>query len=1024
MSLLIQTPCFSEQEARRLIQEFYGITGGMAPLPSYSDQNFLLHADTGERYVLKISNAGEEKASLDAQNQALAHLAEHGFSCPQVVRTLLGDSITSVQSPTGETHFVRLVSYLPGTPYGKIRRQTTNFYENLGEYLGRLDRAFASFDHPATRRDFQWDLANALGVVKEYGSFITDTKLRQLIDQFALDFENNVLPLLPKLRRGVIHNDANEYNVIVGGGDDLYTRNQQVVGIIDFGDMVYSFTVADLAIAIAYAVLDKPDPLATAALVVQSYHIENPLTEQEISAIFGLACMRLCISACITAQQASQRPDDEYLTISQGPIHNTLPKLAKIHPRFAEATFRQACGLTPLPRTETVIQWLKTDAQVAPILDVDLTTAPLVVFDLGISSPLLGADQTSMTESTLTPRLFSQMEAARVLVGIGQYDEARLLYTTPAFATGDRLTDEHRTIHLGIDLFAAPATPVYAPLDGQVYAFQDNQAPHPPGYGPVIILEHHTDDGTGTPFYTLYGHLNEASPKGLKNGQKITAGDKLGEIGTAEVNGGWTPHLHFQIIIDLLDLDCDFPGVCQASQREIWKAFSPDPNLILRIPEKQFPKPQPSKVETLAARQKLIGRSLSIGYNEPLKIMRGWKQYLFDETGRRYVDAYNNVPHVGHCHPRVVAAGREQMRVLNTNTRYLHDYLNQYAQKIIATLPEPLSVCFFVNSGSEANELALRLSRAYTRQKDMLVLESSYHGHTTSLIDISPYKHDGPGGSGAPPWVHTIPIPDTYRGPYKADDPQAGHKYAQHAKEAIEQMQKEGRGPAGFIAEICPSVAGQIFLPEGYLSQVYEHVRAAGGLCIADDVQTGYGRTGTNFYAFEDHGVVPDIVVLGKPIGNGHPIGVVITRPEIAAAFDNGMEFFCTFGGNTVSCAIGMAVLDVVLEKGLQDHALQVGNYLLEGLRIFEDSYPLVGDVRGSGLFLGVELVQHPESLEPAAAEATFIANRMRELGVLLGIDGPYHNVIKIRPPMPFSIADADLLLGAMGQILWEDFGK
>jgi 4-aminobutyrate aminotransferase-like enzyme len=414
---------------------------------------------------------------------------------------------------------------------------------------------------------------------------------------------------------------------------------------------------------------------------------------------------------------------------------------------------------------------------------------------------------------------------------------------------------------------------------------------------------------------------------------------------------------------------------------------------------------------------------LSIAYQEPVKIVRGWMQYLYDEEGRRYLDAYNNVPHVGHCHPHVVKAGQAQMAILNTNTRYLHDFINRYAERLCATLPEPLRVCFLVNSASEANELALRLARAHTGQRDLLVLEAAYHGHTTTLIAISPYKHNGPGGAGAPSWVHTAPIPDVYRGTYKGNDPQAGQKYARHVQDIIASLRQSGIGLSGFIAETCPSVGGQIFFPDGYLAEVYTHVRAAGGVCIADEVQTGYGRIGTHFWAFEAHNIVPDIVVMGKPIGNGHPIGAVVTTPEIAASFDNGMEFFSTFGGNTVSCAIGLAVLDVVQEEKLQEHALAVGQRLLAGLRPLVDRYAIVGDVRGSGLFLGVELVRNQETLEPAAEEASFIVNRMREHGILLGTDGPYHNVIKIRPPMPFSEADADFLVATLEKILAEDFG-
>jgi 4-aminobutyrate aminotransferase-like enzyme len=270
--------------------------------------------------------------------------------------------------------------------------------------------------------------------------------------------------------------------------------------------------------------------------------------------------------------------------------------------------------------------------------------------------------------------------------------------------------------------------------------------------------------------------------------------------------------------------------------------------------------------------------------------------------------------------------------------------------------------------------------------------------------------------------VHTVPIADVYRGPYKAADPEAGAKYARPVQEVVETLCKQGRGLAAYIAESCPSVGGQVLFPPGYLAHVYGHVRRAGGVCIADEVQTGYGRMGTHFYAFEAQGVVPDIVVLGKPIGNGHPIGAVVTTREIADAFDNGMEFFSTFGGNTVSCAIGLAVLETVLEEGLQAHALRVGERMLAGLRPFVERYPIVGDVRGSGLFLGVELVRDRETLEPAGEEASFVANRMREYGILLGTDGPYHNVVKIRPPMPFDEGNADRLVATMERILEESF--
>jgi 4-aminobutyrate aminotransferase-like enzyme len=417
-----------------------------------------------------------------------------------------------------------------------------------------------------------------------------------------------------------------------------------------------------------------------------------------------------------------------------------------------------------------------------------------------------------------------------------------------------------------------------------------------------------------------------------------------------------------------------------------------------------------------------LGPNLSVAYREPLVIVRGQMQYLYDDTGRKYLDAYNNVPHVGHCHPDVVEVAAEQMRTLNTNTRYLHQLQNEFAERLSATLPKSLEVCYFLNSASEANELAIRLARVATGRRGVIVQSAAYHGHTTTLIDLSPYKHDGPGGEGTPDWVHKVALPDCYRGEYRGDEEQCGRQYAQLAADVMRAAARAEHSAAAFLAETCPSVGGQIIPPKNYLSLVYQAARNLGVITIADEVQTGYGRLGTHFWAFERFDVTPDIVVMGKPIGNGHPIAAVVTTRDIADCFDNGMEFFSTFGGNTVSCAIGLTVLDVLEKERLQLAALATGRILEEELGRLKSRHAIIGDVRGSGLFWGVELVRDQESLEPAGCEATLIVNRMRKRGILIGTDGPLHNVLKIRPPMPFSQDDARTLVNVLAKILDEEF--
>ena len=359
------------------------------------------------------------------------------------------------------------------------------------------------------------------------------------------------------------------------------------------------------------------------------------------------------------------------------------------------------------------------------------------------------------------------------------------------------------------------------------------------------------------------------------------------------------------------------------------------------------------------------------------------------------------------------------MAVLNTNTRYLHEEVLRYAERLTATLPDPLSVCFFVNSGSEANDLALRLVRAATARQDVVCVEHGYHGHTQALIDVSPYKHAGSGGRGAPPWVHVAQMPDPYRGPHRGYGPEVAAAYAADVARCVEEADLAG-GVAGMIVESMIGCGGQVVLPEGYLAASAAVVRAAGGLVVADEVQVGFGRVGPAFWGFATQGLVPDVVTLGKPAGDGHPLAAVVTTPEIASAFANGMEYFNTFGGNPVSAAIGNAVLDVLETERLPQNAARLGARILAGAQELGRRHELVGDARGLGLYLGIELVRDRVSLEPAPEEAAYVIERLRDLGVLVSIDGPWHNVLKIKPPLVWTDADADRLISTLDQVLAE----
>ena len=410
--------------------------------------------------------------------------------------------------------------------------------------------------------------------------------------------------------------------------------------------------------------------------------------------------------------------------------------------------------------------------------------------------------------------------------------------------------------------------------------------------------------------------------------------------------------------------------------------------------------------DLLEARNRHISKSLSIGHGKPLHIVKGELQYLYADDGTRYLDLVNNVCHVGHCHPKVVAAGQQQMSVLSTNTRYVYDGLTEYISRLAATLPDGLDVGFMVNSGSEANELAVRLARAHTGVNDMLVVDGGYHGNTSMLVQLSPYKFLGPGGEGvAEDWVHVVPVPDEYR--------RKGIDYNQEIRDVI----SNAGNVAGFLIEPMLSCAGQIPLPDGFLKTAQKYTNEAGGLLIVDEVQVGFGRVGTHMWAFENQDVIPDIVVLGKSIGNGHPMAAVFTTEKIASSLGE-MEWFSSTGGNPVSCAIGNAVLDVIEEEELLKKAEKLGRYFMAGLDKLQQKYPVIGDVRGRGLFIGIDFVSDSETLQANAEEASRVVIEMRDRGVLLSIDGPLHNVIKIKPPMVLTKQDIDMTLDLLNDVL------
>lgn len=1008
-----QLATFTVADAARIARDLYGLDGQFRRLPGEFDANFVIDDGAGPRAVLKISHPSERRALLDLQASALRHLAERTpeLTLPRIIPTLSGEPFTETIGPDGSPHFVRLASYVRGRPLAETRPHGPELLQSLGSLLGTVDRALLDFSHPAAERELRWDPRRSAWI-REYLDYVQDPARRALVERHLMRFETAVAPALPGLRHSVIHGDANDYNVVVTGGrvGDA-SADARVTGLIDYGDLMHTVTIGELAIGCAYAILDKPDPLAAAARVVAGYHAVLPLAEPDLALLYPLLLTRLAVSVTNAAYRRATEPPNEYLAVSEAPAWATLERLEAVSPCLAEAMLRAACGLEPSPTGARVAQWLATHADtVGPMLDLPYRADDAEVLDLSVGSPSLG-----------------DFAAGRAggRVAVGRLGEARLpnlLFNDdePAVLTDDG--PETATVQLGVDLFVAAETPVRAPLDGAVEAVYAADA------AAATLAVRHVADIDDVTFLTVYRNLIPASFADWHPGAMVERGTTLGAVAEG---GVLPPHVRVQIVADPSVFEAwaggaaDHPPVPNAvrpSERVAWTAICPDPSVLIGIPRDRYPREPLGRDAISDIRRARLGPNLSIAYRRPLAIVRGAGQYLYDEDGRAYLDAYNNVAHVGHSHPRVVRAVAAQMAVLNTNTRYLHEALVRYAERLCATLPPSLSVCYFVNSASEANELALRMARAHTGSRGVIVSEGAYHGNTAALIDVSPYKFDGPGGEAAPSHVQVVPVPDLYRGRYRHGDPAAGQKYAAHVEEAVAQLRERKQGVAAFLIESLPSCAGQIVLPDAYLREAFNLVRAAGGVCIVDEVQVGFGRVGSHFWGFETQGAVPDIVVMGKPMGNGHPLAAVVSTPEVASSFANGMEYFNTFGGNPVSMAAGLAVLDVLEEEELQVHAQRAGARLLERFHELMSRHAIIGDARGLGLMLGLELVLDRRTLEPAPAQAAYVANRLRQLGILTGTDGIFHNVLKFKPPMVFTEADAERLAAALDDVLSEDF--
>ncbi len=999
------------------LAKHYGIEGNVSFLDGEYDLNLAIEVDGEKIGVLKVMRPGCDVEFVDMQCQAIVHAEEQLepaqkllVPLPKVIPNRDGNFYSILIGPNGEEHIIWVIGWLEGNLYGNTSPQLLGSIENIGVSLSLVDLALQGFAHPYLTRELKWDLQQS-NWIKEYLDQFVEPERRQQVSAIQNTFEMDVLPRLGLLSKFAIHNDLNDYNLLVKHvGQGEYA----VSGIIDFGDMILAPRVCEIAIAAAYMVLGQEDPIAALSSLVKGYHKNIALSEEEISLIYPLLLTRLGVSVTNSAIIKQERPDDQYVVISEAPAWDFLEKARALDPAFVTAHLRAACGLEPLAELEQVKVWLlKHRDEFSPILDVDMKNAKIL--DLTPENCSTPENPFDLKSGELDQEVMTQAGGAQVI--IGRYCEPRLIYTTPEFRSGSHMASDKRTIHMGVDIFVPAGSDVFAPWDAVVHGVNIFETHL--DYGGVLVLKYTTDEGHD--LYSLFGHLNHDVADRLKVGDKVSKGQLIAKIGAEGENGGWTPHLHFQLAMTDFGKGCDIPGVVNADEIDIWRGYYPNPAAMFGLDDTIVEAPHLNRANLIEKRKALYSPNLKLSYKNPIPMVRGWKNFLIDDMGRTYLDAYNNVPHVGHAHPRIQKVAAEQLKKINTNTRYLHPEQTAYAEKLTSWMPDGLDCVFFLNSATDANELAIRIARQVTGQKNTIVMATGYHGHTNVALALSEYKFNGKGGKGPEDWIHIVPVTDVYRGEIREDHPNPGSAYSKYVQDTVQKIEATGKKTAAFICETFPSVGGQIILPEGYLEATYKAVRGSGGLCIADETQTGLGRIGTHKFAFETQNVVPDMVVLGKPMGNGHPLGALVTTRKIVEEFSNGMEFFSTFGGSTLSCVVGHELLNIMEDENVQENALEVGSYLIAGLKKLAEKYEPIGDVRGVGLFLGVDLVTNRETREPATDMAGYVANRLQQMRILIGTDGPHDNVLKIRPPLTFTKDDADYLLAALDGIFQEE---
>ncbi|MDC0768736.1 aminotransferase [Streptomyces sp. HD] len=956
----LPAPRTAPAEAELIAAEHLGITARAQALGSQQDANFLLHADDGTpAAILKIANPAFGTVEIEAQDAAADLIAS---ACPELrIATVLRRPDGSPRRTTVDTEngpaVARLLRHLPGGTLSGPRHLSPGTVAGMGTIAGKVSTALRDFRHPGLDRVLQWDPQYADRVVAKLAGHIDEPDRRTAVRTATAEAWAHVQKLAAALPSQAVHLDLTDDNLIRRPD----SRPPVPDGVIDFGDVTKSWAVGELAVSLSSMLHHDGIEPHHVLPAVRAFHAVRPLSAEEAEAVWPLVVLRAAVLVASGRHQAAVDEDNVYAKAALDREWRIFEQATSLPLPVMIRLIRDATGTADAPARTA-----QADPPVRPLLR-DLAADHITLLDLSTDADSM--DQGAWTDAATEARLVTFALADGAAAVATRYARARLT-RTPALSAVSTAT-----VPTGVDLWLGRDAVVQAPAAGKVLAAA-------PGH---VELTYGTQ--------TLSLSFPRAVRPVVTTGATVQAGEDITHLGSgASVN------------VALRDADGPAaPRLVRPEYAAGWLALTADPAPLLGLAAGSDRTPER---DLLDRRDAVFATVQEHYYANPPRIERGWRHHLLSTDGRSYLDIVNNVTPLGHAHPRVEQAVSRQLRRLNTNSRFHYASVVEFTERLAGLLPDPLDTVFLVNSGSEAVDLGLRLAIGASGRPEVVALREAYHGWTYASDAVSTSLQDNPNALATrPSWVHTVDSPNSYRGRHRGPD---AVRYAPEAVAVIDELAAAGRPAGAFIGETFYGNAGGVALPDGYLAQVYAAVRRHGGLAVADEVQVGYGRLGHWFWGFEQQQVVPDIVCVAKAMGNGHPLGAVITSRAVADRYRDQGYFFSSTGGSPVSSIVGLTVLDTLRDEDLQGNAARVGGHLKSRLEALADRYGIIGAVHGSGLYLGLELVRDRAGLEPATEETAELCDRMLDLGVIVQPTGDHLNILKIKPPLCIDTTAAD----------------